>query len=187
MLGRRGGCGGIGVAKLFLSLFKLGMPSEITRLIPGWNNMAINLPALIFTFAIALTTGIVFGLAPALGASKPDLTDALKEGEKNSLLGSRYRLRRLLVVFEVALALVLLVGAGLMVQGFNHLVETQKQGYSPDNVLTLGVSLNQTRYHEDHHIVAFYEQSLDGIVALPEVIAASVVHHIPATGGWSTE
>src|SRR6266700_129703 len=175
MLALLGGAAGIVVAKLLLHLLKVGMPTEITRLIPGWQSMAINTRTLVFTFA------------PALGASKPDLTGALKEGEKNSLLGSRYRLRRLLVVFEVALALVLLVGAGLMVQGFNHLVETQKQGYSPDNVLTLGVSLNQTRYHEDHHIVAFYEQSLDRIVALPEVISASVVHHIPATGGWSTE
>src|SRR5258708_296322 len=101
MLALLGGVGGIAVAKLLLRLFKIGMPSEITRLIPGWNNMAINLPALIFTFAIALTTGIVFGLAPALGASRPALTATLKEGEKNSILGCRHRLRRLLLVFAI--------------------------------------------------------------------------------------
>jgi putative ABC transport system permease protein len=182
-----GGAAGIAVAKLLLHLFQIGMPAEITRLIPGWHTMAINSRALIFTFAIALATGIVFGLAPALGASKPDLTDALKEGEKSSVFGARQRLRSLLVIFEVALALVLLVGAGLMVQGFRHLVETEKQGYSPDNVLTLGVSLNQTRYRQDHRIVGFYRESLERIRALPEVLAASTVSHIPATGGWSTE
>ena len=182
-----GGTAGIAVAKLLLHLFKIGMPAQITRLIPGWQAMAINGRTLIFTFAIALATGIVFGLAPALGASKPDLTDALKEGEKSSILGARRRLRSLLVIFEVALALVLLVGAGLMVQGFRHLVETEKQGYSPDNVLALGVSLNQTRYRQDHRIVGFYRESLDRIRALPEVLAASTVSHIPATGGWSTE
>ncbi len=187
MLALLGGTAGIAVAKLLLHLFKVGMPPEITRLIPGWQTMAINGRALVFTFAIALATGIVFGLAPALGASKPDLTDALKDGEKGSILGARHRLRSLLVIFEVALALVLLVGAGLMVQGFRHLVETQRQGYSPDNVLTLGVSLNQTRYHQDHRIVGFYRESLERIGALPQVVSVSAVSHIPATGGWSTE
>src|SRR5258708_11796250 len=187
MLGRRGGVGGIAVAKLLLRLFKIGMPSEITRLIPGWNNMAINLPALIFTCAIALTTGIVCGLAPALGASRPDLTDALKEGEKSSILGSRHRLRGLLVVFEIALALVLLVGAGLMVQGFRHILQTQRQGYSPDNVLTMSLSLNPARYAQDYRILDFYRHSLDRVRSLPEVISASAVSHVPATGGWSTQ
>ena len=187
MLALLGGVGGIAVAKLLLRLFKIGMPSEITRLIPGWNNMAINLPALIFTFAIALTTGIVFGLAPALGASRPDLTDALKEGEKNSILGSRHRLRGLLVVFEIALALVLLVGAGLMVQGFRHILQTQRQGYSPDNVLTMSLSLNPARYAQDYRIVDFYRDSVDRVSGLPEVISASAVSHVPATGGWSTQ
>ncbi len=187
MLALLGGIAGMAVAKLLLHLFKIGMPSEITRLIAGWQSIAINTRVLVFTFVTALATGIVFGLAPALGASKPDLTDALKEGEKSSLLGSRHRMRSLLVVFEVALALVLLVGAGLMVQGFKHLMENQKQGYNPDNVLTLGVSLNQTRYRQDHRVVAFYQESLDRIRVLPEVISASAVHHIPATGGWSTE
>jgi len=187
MLALLGGVAGIAVARLLLHLFKIGMPPEITRMIPGWQALAINTRALVFTFAIALATGIVFGLAPALGASRPDLTEALKEGEKSSLLGPRHRLRNLLVIFEVALALVLLVGSGLMVQGFKHLVETQKQGYNPDNVLTLSVSLNPTRYHQDHHIVSFYQDSVDRISALPEVVSVSAVHHIPATGGWSTE
>jgi putative ABC transport system permease protein len=186
MLALLGGTAGIGVAILLLHLFKTGMPPEITRLIPGWRSMAINSRAMVFTFALALLTGIVFGLAPALGASKPDLADSLKEGEKSSIL-SRHRVRSLLVVFEVSLALILLVGAGLMVKGFQHLVETQKQGYSPDHVLTLSVSLNQTRYREDHRITNFYRESLDRIAALPEVISASAISHVPATGGWSTE
>jgi putative ABC transport system permease protein len=178
---------GIAVAKLLLHLFKTSMPAEITRLIPGWQSMGINLRALGFTFVIALATGIIFGLTPALGASRPDLTDGLKETGKSFLLGSRQRLHSVLVVFEVALALVLLVGAGLMVQGFRHLVESQKQGYVADNVLSLGVSLNQARYRQDYRIVGFYQQALERIGMLPEVISVSAVHHIPATGGWSTQ
>src|SRR5215472_1135249 len=177
-----GGAAGIAIAKLLLHLFKIGMPTEITRLVPGWQALAINGRALVFTLIVALGTGIVFGLAPALGASKPDLTDALKEGEKSSILGARRRLRGLLVVFEVALALILLVGAGLMVRGFRNLEETEKQGYSPDNVLTTSVSLNMTRYRQDHHIVDFYRESLDRVRALPQVLSASGVSHIPATG-----
>jgi putative ABC transport system permease protein len=187
MLALLGGAAGIAVAKLLLQLFKVGLPAEITRLIPGWQNLAINGRSLAFTFAIALTTGIVFGLAPALGASKPDLTDALKEGQKSSLLGARFRLRNLLVTFEVALALMLLIGAGLMVRGFTHLVETQKQGYSPNHVLTLSVSLNQTRYRQQHRVVSFYREALERLGGLPEVVSVSAVSHIPATGGWSTE
>jgi len=115
------------------------------------------------------------------------LTDALKEGQKTSVLGSRFRLRNLLVTVEVALALMLLIGAGLMVRGFTHLVESQKQGYSPDNVFTLSVSLNQTRYRQDHRIVTFYRDALERLGRLPEVVSASAVSHVPATGGWSTE
>ena len=182
-----GGAAGIAVAKLLLQLLKIGLPAEITRLIPGWQNLAINGRSLAFTFAVALTTGILFGLAPALGASKPDLTDALKEGQKSSLLGERFRLRNLLVTFEVALALVSLIGAGLMVRGFTRLVETQKQGYSPDHVLTVSVSLNQTRYQQHRRIAGFYREALDRLGGLPQVVSASAVSHIPATGGWSTE
>src|SRR5262249_55110557 len=182
-----GGAAGIAVAKVLLHLLKLGMPTEITRLIPGWHNMAINVRALIFIFVVALTTGMIFGLAPALGASKPDLTSALKEGQRSSTFGVRHRLRSLLVTFEVALALVLLVGAGLMVRGFTHLVQTQKGGYISDNVLTFGVSLNQARYQQPHRVVSFFRESLERIGQLPEVVSASAVSHIPATGGWSTE
>jgi len=187
MLALLGGAAGIAVAKLLLPLFKVGLPTEITRYIAGWQSLAINGRSLAFNFAIALTTGIIFGLAPALGASKPDLTDALKEGQKSSLLGPRFRLRNLLVTFEVALALILLIGAGLMVKGFTHLVESQKQGYSPDNVFTLSVSLNPTRYHQPHRVVSFYRDTLERLSRLPNVVSVSAVSHIPATGGWSTE
>ena len=187
LLALLGGAAGIGVARIFLHLFEAGMPAEITRLIPGWHSMAINSRSLIFTSAAALVTGLVFGLAPALSASKPDLADAVKEGEKSFPLGSRHRLRTLLVTSEIALALVLLVGSGLMARGFVHLVQTQKQGYSPENLLTLSVSLNQARYQTPHRIIAFYRESIDRIESLREVVSASAVSHIPATGGWSTE
>jgi putative ABC transport system permease protein len=187
LLALLGGAAGIAVAKLLQHLFKIGMSPEITRHIPGWHAMAINGRSLAFTFLIALATGIIFGLAPSLGASRPELTDALKEGQRNSMLGGRHRLGSVLVTFEVALALVLLVGAGLMVQGFTHAIENQRQGYVPDNVLTLRTSLNPTRYSQPRRISSFYRDALERVSTLPDVMSVSAISSIPATGGWSTE
>ena len=183
-----GGSAGIALAWLLLRLLKTSMPLELIRLIPGWQGMTINARTLGFTFAIALVTGIAFGLAPALAVSKPELTEALKKGEKSSILGgSRHRLRSLLVIFELALALVLLVGAGLMVKGFRRIAENQRQGFSPESLLTLGVSVAPARYPEDHRVTAFYHESLESIGKLPEVVSASAVAYVPASGAWSTK
>jgi putative ABC transport system permease protein len=188
VLALMGGSAGIAIAWLLLRFLKAGMPAELVRLIAGWQAMTIDARTLGFTFAIALLTGIVFGLAPALAVSRSDLTEALKKGEKGSILGgARHRLRSLLVIFELALALVLLVGAGLMVKGFRQIVENQRQGFNPEGLLTLGVTVSQARYPENYRITAFYQESLDSISKLPQVISTSAVAYVPASGAWSTE
>ena len=188
LLALMGGAAGIAVAWWLLRLLKAGMPANLVRLIPGWQRIAIDIRTLVFTLVVALITGIIFGLAPALAISRPDLVEALKKGETSSILGgARYRLRSLLVIFELALALVLLTGAGLMVKGFKHIAENQRNGFNPDNVLTFGATVTQTRYPQDHSVTSFYQEALDGIGLLPEVVSASAAAYVPASGAWTTE
>jgi putative ABC transport system permease protein len=182
-----GGALGLVVAQWFIKLMQAGIPPDIARYITGWERMSINPRALGFTLCVALLTGIISGLAPALQVSKPDLSEMLKEGGRGSSAGAgRHRLRSLLVISEVALALVLLVGAGLMVRGFARLVAVQKAGFSPENVLTMRTSLTDSKYPEQHQRAAFYKQVIERVAALPEVRSASVVRFLPASGGWST-
>lgn len=188
VLALMGGTLGLAVAAVVLRLLKRGMPPDLTRIIPGWQSMTIDARTLAFTFTIALLTGIVFGMVPALAASKPELTEALKEGEKSSILGGgRHRMRNVLVISEVALALVLLVGTGLMVKGFRRLAENQRQGYSPENVLTMGVTLASVRYPQDYKIANFYQGSIEGIRELPGVASACAMTYVPSSGAWTTE
>lgn len=188
LLAFMGGGAGIAVAWMLLSWLKSSIPPDLVRFIPGWRDMSIDVRTLGFTFFVALLTGISFGLAPALAASRPDLAETLKSGEKNSVaVGTRHRLRNLLVISEIALALVLLVGTGLMVKGFNRLAANQRQGFSPESVLTLGTSLNTARYPEDRQVANFYQNSLADICRLPDVVSAATVAYVPASGAWSTE
>jgi putative ABC transport system permease protein len=188
LLALMGGGAGIAVAWALLRSLKNSMPPDLVRFIPGWGAMTIDVRTLEFTFAVAILTGTFFGLAPALAASRPDVNEALKSGETSSVLaGARHRLRNLLVISEIALALVLLIGTGLMVKGFKRLAANQRQGFSPEGVLTLGASLNTTRYPEDRQVANFYKNSLESIRTLPDVLSAAEVAYVPSSGAWSTE
>jgi putative ABC transport system permease protein len=117
------------------------------------------------------------GLVPALQASKLDLNEALREGGKGATSG-RGRMRSILVVAEVALALVLLVGAGLMVKGFSNLL-TRDYGFDRANLLTLRVTLPSGKYEQPHQVVAFYDQVLQGLAALPGGQSVGAVNNLP--------
>src|ERR1035438_1766213 len=107
-----------------MGLMKGGMPPEIERYILGWKDIQLDGRTLLFTLAAAVASGMLAGLAPAWQCSRPNLTDALKEGGRGgSTGGARHRLRNVLVGAEVALAVILLVGAGLMVRGFRTMVQ----------------------------------------------------------------
>src|SRR5207253_11461798 len=124
-------------------------------------------------------TGIIFGLAPAMQASRLDLNTALKEGGTRAAGGgSRHRLRSLLVVAEVSLALVLLIGAGLLLKSFTRLRET-KLGFNPDHVLTASLTLPEADYPTTVQIKAYYQQALARLAARPEVQAASIINALP--------
>ena len=148
--------------------------------IPRLSEINIDLRVLGFTFAISLVTGVLFGLIPALQASRPDLNDTLKEGARGSTGHSRM-FRNLLVVAEVSLALVLLISAGLMIRSFLWL-QSVETGFNARNVLTIRVQLPGKKYPEPHQIVEFFKQAQERIAALPGVQAVGAISYLPLTG-----
>ncbi len=146
-------------------------------------NFALDGNVLLFTALVALLTGIFFGLAPALQATRPGLQGALQEGSRGST-GAGDRLRRVLVVSEVALSLALLAGAGLLLKSF-YLVLQQNPGFNPHNVMAMSITLPQSKYAEAPQTTAMYGQLLQAIRALPGVKSAGAVNNLPLGGNNS--
>ena len=170
---------GLLIAKWGMNLMKAGMPPEIARYILGWQDIQLDARVLGFTLGAAVLSGILAGLAPAWQCSRPNLTDALKEGGRGgSMGGARHRLRNILVAAEIALAVVLLVGAGLMVRGFRTLLDTGER-LQPETLLTLRLTLTDNKYHEPFQRVAYYREVLDRICAIPSVQTATAVTALP--------
>ena len=135
-----------------------------------------------FTLLISAVTGVVFGLAPALQASKVELTEAMKEGSRGSGAGGgRGRLRGALVVAEIAIALVVLIGAGLLLQTFRRLQQVDL-GFDTHNILTATVELPDARYPKPEQAAAFYQILLDRLKAMPGVEAVSAIVPQPLSG-----
>jgi len=146
--------------------------------LPRLAEVGIDSRVLWFTFAVSLLTGALFGLAPALQTSKPNLNESLKEGGRTTGSVGRHRLRSILVISEVALALVLLIGAGLMIKSLYRLQQFSP-GFNPANVLTMRLSLPQSKYSQPHHQRAFFESLLKRVETLPGVQSASAVNSLP--------
>lgn len=162
------------------------IPAEIARFVPMWNHMGIDARVLMFTTVIVLVTGLVSGLAPAIQAARPDLNETLTDSARGSSGGiRRRRLRSGLVVSEVALALVLLVGASLMIQGFLSLIN-KDYGFNPDNLLTMRITLPDTKYNEPHLITSFYNQAYERLGALPGVQSVGGGNFLHGDGSWDT-
>jgi predicted permease len=155
---------------------KLG-PEQLPRL----QAVSIDGRILLFTLALTLLTGVLFGLAPALQAGKVNLNNLLKEGGRSSASGRQRLLRDALVVAEVALALVLLVGAGLLMRSFWKLQQADP-GFSPEGVLTASLFLPGARYGEAPKVAAFQQQLLERLAALPGVQSVGLTSDLPWTG-----
>jgi putative ABC transport system permease protein len=150
--------------------------------IPHHNWIGINGPVLGFTLLLSFVTGIIFGLAPALHISRKYLNESLKEGGRGSTVGRQSSLlRNLLVVSEVALSLVLLVGAGLLIQSFVRLL-AENTGFNPKNVLTMQVWLPESRYQTGQQVRAFFQQSLERVNAVPGIESAGAINFLPLSG-----
>lgn len=150
--------------------------------IPRAGEISIDARVLVFTAGVALLTGVLFGLFPALQTSKSDLHAVLKEGGRSG--SARRSVRGLFVVAEVALALVLLVGAGLLLKSFQKLQDVDP-GFNPDHLLTMQISLPATKYREPQQVDGFFQQALDKIKALPGVQSAGVSTSVPMSGANS--
>jgi putative ABC transport system permease protein len=177
--------GGLGLllaswlSDLLLSL----VPSTMPRL----DEVRLDGSVLGFSLVLSLLTGLVFGIAPAWQASRSGLLEPLKEATRGSSSGRRqHRFRSVLVVSEIALALVLLAGAGLMAQSFVRLSRIDP-GFRPEAVLSARMILPRVKYPEGAAIVAFADRLLPAVAALPGVVSAGLVNPLPLTGeGWQT-
>ncbi len=172
------GCG-ILVAIWSLDLLRALKPDSI----PDVNNIHLDLHVLGFLLAISFLVGIVLGIAPAWHASKLRLNESLKESGGAGLGGtSGGNLRNVLVVAEIALSLVLLVGAGLLIRSFARLLSVDP-GYDPSHLLTFQISLPDSRYPKSPQVVAFYREALDRIRACPGVQSVAISNTLPPSGG----
>jgi len=149
---------------------------------PGLEKIGIDIYVLGFTVLAAVVTGLLFGLAPALQISKADLNRSLKYTGKGVTGSSRGgRLRGALVVAEVALALILLIGSGLLMKSF-ILLQRVDPGFNPDHLVTLRVILNKTAYPNIPQVVDFYSQLVDRVKTLPEVQSTALISTLPLSG-----
>ncbi len=155
-----------------------GIPANFARFVNGWERLGIDWRVFGFTLMISLLTGVVFGLAPALLATRTNLNEALKEGGRTGLSGGRGRMRAALMVAEVALSLVLLIGAGLMVRSFMRMLEVHP-GFNGQNVLTMQLSLPARKYKEPEQVADFYMRLVARVQTVPGVEHASAVNVIP--------
>ncbi|HWO02378.1 MAG TPA: ABC transporter permease [Blastocatellia bacterium] len=171
-----GGALGLLLAMWGADLLLVAIPDSV----PWIKEIALDKNVFGFTVAASLLTGVFFGVAPALQASKPNLNETLKEGGRGST-GDRHRLRSMLVVSEIALALVLLIGAGLMLKSFSRLRQIDA-GFNPSNVLTTTFSLSPTRYAEGSKTRAFFKELGQRVEALPGVEAAAFTTSVPLNG-----
>lgn len=173
-----GGTLGVFLAAALLPALRSISPGTVPRLAEA----KIDGVVLIFSLLLCLLTGIVFGLFPALQISKRDLHATLKEGGRGSSEGgSRGRFRAALVVAEIAVALVLMTGAGLLMQSFSRLMRVNP-GFSPKNLMAFPLTLPPSRYSKPELQQQFYRQLLEHVRAMPEVQAAGVTSYLPLSG-----
>ncbi len=178
LLAAVGGALGLVAAAWGVRGLVLAAPSSIPRL----EAVGIDGRVLGFTLCVIVVTGVLFGLAPALHAARPDLSGALGDGGRGGTSGrARHRVRRALVAAQVALALVLLTGAGLLVQSFLRLRQVDP-GFQPERLLTARIELSQLRYATNESARAFYRDLLERLRALPGVRQAAVARALPMTG-----
>lgn len=173
----------LGLAWWLIRVIRSNMPARIAALVPGWNEMGIDAGVVLMTIAGAIVTTLVFGLLPAFKSSSLGLVETLKEGGRGSTSG-RLRLRRVLVTAEIALALPLLVAAGMTALGTARFLNGP-QGYDPDGVLTFRTALPASSYPGQTERAQFVERAVEAFEAIPGVEAAAATNVIPASSsGW---
>ncbi len=175
-----------GALGLFLARFGVTLIVKVLGdRIPAFMQITLDIPVLAFTLLLSVVAGVLAGLIPSVRFTRADVNEALKQGQSRGSSDARGGgTRRLLVVSEVALSLVLLIGAGLMIRSLWELRKVQP-GFDPHNVLTMTVPLPRNRYSSPAGQVAFFQEVLTRIRALPGIDSAGVIDDLPLDGGGS--
>jgi putative ABC transport system permease protein len=176
LLSLTGGVVGLLLASWGISLLVAYGPADVPRL----HDVSLDRYVLFFTLIVATLTGVLFGLAPALQASRPDPGNMLKESGRGLSHSGRNRMRSALIVSEVALSLMLLVGAGLLINSFWHLLQTDA-GFDPKGVLALDIPLDRTKYAKPEQRSEAFQQLIGRMKGVPGVRDVSVVSNVPLT------
>ncbi|MGB9180684.1 MAG: ABC transporter permease [Pyrinomonadaceae bacterium] len=176
-----------GISGLLLAMWGVDVLLKlIPASVPRTQEIAMDARVLGFTLAVSVLTGIVFGLAPALQASRLNLNESLKEGGRGSTESwQRNRVRSLLVISEVALSLMLLIGAGLLIKSFQRLRDINP-GFNPDRVLTMSLVLPEAKYDEKEKQSLFFQQLVTRAAQLPGVESVGLIHPLPLGGSHIT-
>jgi putative ABC transport system permease protein len=183
IVGLAGAALGLIFAKWAVSVVVANMPPEVAKYIPGWYLIRLDSRALLFTMVAGLVAGIVSGLLPAFHGTRVNMNETLKEGGRSSSSGrGRHRLRNSLVVAQVALATILVIGSGLLVRGFNTLLNFN-HGIQPETILTGGLMLPDVRYTKPEQRTLFYSQVLERMGAMPGVQGAAFTSWVPYGDG----
>ncbi|HEY3026114.1 MAG TPA: ABC transporter permease [Pyrinomonadaceae bacterium] len=146
--------------------------------IPRLDQVRINSPVLLFTAVVTLLTGLLFGLVPALRSARVNVQESLKEGSRGSAPASHRRVNNAFVIAQFALSLMLLIGAGLLLQSFKKLTSVDP-GFKPENVLTARIELPEKKYTDDTQIRGFYQRLLERVQGLPGVRSAGLSSMVP--------
>ena len=184
LLAVAGAAAGVVLSGWGMGLIRRSLPPFIVAHVPGLAHLDVDSHVLWFTLAVAVLAGVLAGLAPALRFSRSELGDALKENTRSaSASAGAGRLRSLLVVSEIALALVLLVGAGLMVKGFRSFL-TMEMGFDRTQVLTLRLTLPEEKYSRKDQVINYYDRVVRELRGLPGVESVGCLSSLPSS--WNS-
>jgi putative ABC transport system permease protein len=173
-----GGVAGLGVGYAAMVALRAALPPFS---LPRETNIAMDGRILLFSLAISVVTGVLFGLVPAIQAARPDLAATIKEGGRGSTAGGRRRMRSVLVVAEVALAFVLLTGAGLLLRSFRNLMRVDA-GFDAANAITAGLPIPEKRFPDPAQLNAYLREIVAGVEAVPGVREAAMTSALPLQG-----
>ena len=179
LIGVTGGAAGLLAAYATVQGFVSWLPEDLPRI----NEIHVNADVLVFGLALAILSGVILGLAPAWRPSGRNFLDALKEGARGGEDARRRTLRSVLVVAEMALAVVLLVGSGLLIRSFERLANLDP-GFNPSHLLTAGASLDYSQYAEPRRLIAFYNQVMERMKAVLGAQESAVVVPRPLADGY---
>ncbi len=176
-----GGAAGLLLAIFGVWLLRISLPAAIAQI----GVLSIDRPVLLFTFAVTCLIAILFGLAPAVRASSPDVIDALKDGSRSTGSSLHRGYRGALVVAEITLAFLLLIGSGLLIRSFVRLSNVVP-GFNPTNVLTVNTDLPLAKYSTNQQRQAFFVQIVDRLRGFPGVRSVGITTQLPFAGRWGS-